>query len=202
MLYHLFDFLDSQLNFPGAGVFQYISFRALAAAVVSLLISIIFGKKIIRFLQRQQIGEEIRQLGLQGENLKKGTPTMGGIIILGAILIPTLLFARLDNIYILLLITATVWVGLIGFADDYIKVFKKDKDGLRGRFKLLGQIGLGIIVGSAMYLSDDILVREFVSEISHTATLSDLEYTDIKSLSTTIPFFKHNEQHFRIQHSK
>ena len=196
MLYHLFDYLDSQFNFPGAGVFQYISFRALAAAVVSLLISIIFGKKVIRFLQRQQIGEEIRQLGLQGENLKKGTPTMGGVIILGAILIPTLLFARLDNVYILLLITATIWVGLIGFADDYIKVFKKDKDGLRGRFKLLGQVGLGIIVGSAMYLSDDILVREFISEISHTAKLSDLEYTDIKSLSTAIPFFKHNQLNY------
>ncbi|HNX87254.1 MAG TPA: phospho-N-acetylmuramoyl-pentapeptide-transferase, partial [Bacteroidales bacterium] len=160
MLYYLFIWLDKAFNFPGAGVFQYISFRAAAALITSLFITMIIGKRIINFLQRKQVGETVRELGLEGQTQKQGTPTMGGLIILAAILIPSLLFAKLNNIYILLVLIATLWLGLIGFLDDYIKVFKKDKKGLPGRLKILGQIGLGLIVGFTMYFNENIVIRE------------------------------------------
>ena len=157
MLYYIFEFLE-KYNFPGAGLFGYISFRAALALISSLIISIVFGKRIIGRLQRQQIGETVRDLGLEGQMEKSGTPTMGGLIILGAILIPTILFARLENVYVITMLLATVWLGLIGFLDDYIKVFKKNKEGLKGRFKIIGQIGVGLIVGSVLYFSDDCLL--------------------------------------------
>lgn len=157
MFYHLFDYLE-QFDFPGAGMFQYITFRSACAIILSLLIATVVGKRIIRFLQKQQVGEEIRNLGLEGQMQKKGTPTMGGIIILLAILIPVLLFARLDNVYILLMIVSTVWLGLIGFLDDYIKVFRKHKEGLKGKFKVIGQVGLGLIVGITLYVNDDVVI--------------------------------------------
>ena len=153
MLYHLFRYLDEAYDLPGSGMFQYISFRAAAAIILSLLIVIIFGRSIIDFLRRKQIGEEIRDLGLQGQLQKKGTPTMGGVIILVAILVPMLLFGKLDNVYIQLLLVSTVWLGLIGGLDDYIKVFRHRKEGLKGRFKIVGQVGLGVIVGTTMWLS-------------------------------------------------
>src|SRR5688572_17843899 len=163
MLYYLFDYLD-KLDIPGAGVFQYISFRAGMAAFLSLLITITFGKNLINYLRRKQVGEEIRDLGLEGQIQKKGTPTMGGVIIIAGILIPTLLLARIDNVYIILLIITTIWLGLIGFLDDYIKVFKKDKKGLAGRFKIIGQVGIGLIVGLTLYFSDDVVIREIQSD--------------------------------------
>ena len=166
MLYYLFEYLQSAYDFPGAGLFQYISFRAAMAVITSLLVSLVFGGKIIRFIQRKQIGEEVRTLGLAGEESKKGTPTMGGLIILGAILIPTLLFTKLDNIYIQIMLVSTVWLGAIGLIDDYIKVFKKDKEGLAGRFKVLGQIGIGLIVGIVMVFHSDIVVKDEVSLLS------------------------------------
>src|ERR671912_724278 len=159
MLYYLFEYLND-LDVPGAGVFQYISFRAGMAAFLSLLITITFGKNLISFLRKKQVGEDIRDLGLEGQMKKKGTPTMGGFIIIAAILIPTFLLARVDNVYIVLLIITTVWLGLIGFLDDYIKVFKKDKKGLAGKFKIMGQVGVGLIVGLTLYFSDDVVVRE------------------------------------------
>ncbi len=161
MLYYLFDYLDT-LNFPGAGLFHYISFRAAMALIASLIVSIVFGKKIINLLKRQQIGETVRDLGLAGQSEKSGTPTMGGLIILGAILIPTLLFAKLHNIYVITMLIATVWLGIIGFLDDYIKVFKKNKEGLKGRFKVVGQIGVGLIVGCILYFSQDVQVHKRV----------------------------------------
>ena len=163
MLYFLYELL-AEYDLPGVGMFQYISFRSGAAIILSLLITTAFGKKIIRFLQKKQIGEEIRDLGLEGQMQKKGTPTMGGIIILSAILIPTLLFAKLDNIYILLMLTTTAFLGLIGFIDDYIKVFLKNKKGLAGKFKILGQVSLGIVVAATLFLSDEVLVRENVKD--------------------------------------
>ena len=204
MFYHIFDYLE-QFDFPGAGMFQYITFRSACAVILSLLIATVVGKRIIRILQKQQVGEEIRDLGLEGQMQKKGTPTMGGVIILLAILVPVVLFARLDNVYIQLMIVSTIWLGLIGFLDDYIKVFRKHKEGLKGRFKVIGQVGLGLIVGVTLYLSDDVLIREkvsisevgvvtstvdegFVSENSQTVLTKD-----IKSTKTTIPFFKNNE---------
>jgi phospho-N-acetylmuramoyl-pentapeptide-transferase len=196
MLYYLFDYLDKNFDLIGAGVFKYISFRAGSAAVISLLITITFGKRLINYLKKKQVGEEIRELGLEGQAEKKGTPTMGGLIIIAAILIPTLLFAKLDNIYVILLITATVWMGAIGFLDDYIKVFKKDKKGLAGRFKIVGQVGLGLIVGFTLYFNDQVVVGEV--KTSPTASISmaqateqDLQY--VKSTETTVPFFKDNE---------
>ncbi len=159
MLYHLFEYLR-EMNVPGSGLFQYISFRAGMAIIVSLLISMVFGGKLIRMLQRKQVGETIRDLGLTGQNEKAGTPTMGGLIILAAILIPTLLFAKLDNIYTITMIIATIWLGLIGFLDDYIKVFKKNKKGLAGKFKVVGQVGVGIIVGSLLYFNQDVVVKD------------------------------------------
>ena len=204
MFYHIFDYLE-QFDFPGAGMFQYITFRSACAVILSLLIATVVGKRIIRILQKQQVGEEIRDLGLEGQMQKKGTPTMGGVIILLAILVPVILFARLDNVYIQLMIVSTIWLGLIGFLDDYIKVFRKHKEGLKGRFKVIGQVGLGLIVGVTLYVSDDVLIREkvsisevgvvtstvdegFVSENSQTVLTKD-----IKSTKTTIPFFKNNE---------
>ena len=196
MLYYLFDYLDKNFDLIGAGVFKYISFRAGSAAVISLLITITFGKRLINFLKNKQVGEEIRELGLEGQSEKKGTPTMGGLIIIAAILIPTFLFAKLDNIYVILLITATVWMGAIGFLDDYIKVFKKDKKGLAGRFKIVGQVGLGLIVGVTLYFNDNVVVGEVVQSPTASvsmvqATEQDLQY--VKSTETTVPFFKNNE---------
>ena len=192
MLYYLFDYLQSSYDFPGAGLFQYISFRAALAVITSLLVSLVFGGKIIRYIQRKQIGEEVRTLGLAGEESKKGTPTMGGLIILSAILIPTLLFTKLDNIYIQLMIVSTVWLGAIGFIDDYIKVFKKDKEGLAGRFKILGQVGIGLIVGLVMVFHSDIVVKEEVALSSDAEIVGSINLAE-KSSKTTTPFFKNNE---------
>ncbi len=202
MLYYLFDYLDKQFDLIGAGVFKYISFRAGMAAVLSLIITIFFGKALINFLRRQQVGEDIRDLGLQGQLEKKGTPTMGGIIIIMAILIPTILFAKLDNVYVILLIISTIWLGLIGFLDDYIKVFKKDKQGLAGRFKIIGQVGLGLIVGITLSFNDNVVVREVSVKPAELASLeilslqeqeNKLEYKDVPSTKTTLPFVKNNE---------
>ncbi|MDG1850354.1 MAG: phospho-N-acetylmuramoyl-pentapeptide-transferase [Flavobacteriales bacterium] len=192
MLYYLFTYLHEAFNLTGAGVFQYISFRAAMAVIVSLLISMIFGKRIIRILAQKQVGESVRDLGLEGQAEKAGTPTMGGIIILSSILIPTLLFAKLDNIYVVLMIITTLWMGLIGFLDDYIKVFKKDKKGLAGKFKVLGQISLGLIVGSILYFHPDVVVREQVSIVNQENQVV-LVQEDVKSTKTTIPFVKNNE---------
>ena len=195
MLYYLFTYLKQEFNVAGAGVFQYISFRAGMATLLSLLIAMIFGGRLIRILQRKQVGESIRDLGLAGQLDKRGTPTMGGLIILMAILIPTLLFARLDNIYIVIMLIATFWLGIIGFMDDYIKVFRKNKEGLAGRFKVVGQIGIGIIVGYILFTSDDVVVRQYVAD--GTGALSAVDatpsYLDVKSMISTIPFFKNNE---------
>ena len=192
MLYTFFKYLDKVYDLPGSGMFQYITFRGVAAFIIAMLIVIYIGKPIIRKLQRLQIGEEIRDLGLEGQMAKKGTPTMGGILILLAILIPVLLFARLDNVYILLMIISTVWCGAIGFLDDYIKVFRHNKEGLKGKFKIVGQVGLGIIVGTVMCFSEDIVVREEQSnDPNHTVTIE--RYEDVKTTQTTIPFFKENE---------
>lgn len=206
MLYYLFDFLNKSFNFPGAGVFQYISFRAAMALIVSLIISLLFGKRIINFLRKKQVGEIVRDLGLEGQNQKQGTPTMGGLIILAAILIPTLLFAKLHNIYVILLIVSTIWLGLIGFLDDYIKVFKKDKKGLHGKFKILGQIGIGLIVGCTLYFSDAVVIREKLPKQSEFIKTSEMFAPEtqhaapqlyakepVKSTKTTIPFVKNNE---------
>jgi phospho-N-acetylmuramoyl-pentapeptide-transferase len=194
MLYYLFNYIDRQFDFPGAGVFQYISFRAGAAAVLSLLITITFGKNLIDYLRRKQVGEDIRDLGLEGQMAKKGTPTMGGIIILGAILIPTLLFAQLDNVYIVLLLVATVGLGLIGFLDDYIKVFKKNKEGLAGRFKIVGQVVIGLIVGLTLYFNRNVVIREKVSPLEMAVETSQGGVEQgVKSTKTTVPFLKDNE---------
>ena len=192
MLYTFFKYLDRVYDIPGSGMFQYITFRGVAAFIIAMLIVIYIGKPIIRKLQKLQIGEEIRDLGLEGQLAKKGTPTMGGILILLAILIPVLLLARLDNIYILLMVISTVWCGAIGFLDDYIKVFRHNKEGLKGKFKIVGQVGLGIIVGTVMCFSEDIVVREEQSnDPNHTVTIE--RYEDVKTTQTTIPFFKENE---------
>lgn len=195
MLYYLFRFLDKTLNFPGAGVFQYITFRASAATVFSLFIAAVYGRRIIVLLRNLQIGETVRDLGLQGQMEKKGTPTMGGFIILASLLIPVLLFARIDNVYILLLIIATLWTGMIGFADDYIKVFKKDKQGLKGIFKVVGQVGLGLIVGLTLYFNDNVKVRLYDKvKVGDVQTYSDISH----SLITTVPFFKNNTIDYAI----
>ena len=206
MLYHLFKYLDEAYNLPGSGMFQYLSFRAAAAIILSLLIVIIFGRRIIDFLRRKQIGEDIRDLGLQGQLQKKGTPTMGGVIILIAILVPMLLVGNLNNIYIQLMLVSTVWLGLIGGLDDYIKVFRHRKEVLKGRFKIVGQVGLGIIVGTTMCMSSDIVVREKVTQPVQTVyTDADgtvvgsvqrnvvLSSESLKTTQTTIPFVKNNE---------
>ena len=192
MLYYLFTYLQEAFNFPGAGVFQYISFRAAMAVIVSLLISLIFGKRIISFLAKKQVGESIRDLGLEGQVEKVGTPTMGGLIIISSILVPTILFAQLDNIYVILMIITTLWMGLIGFMDDYIKVFKKDKKGLAGKFKVLGQVSLGLLVGFILYFHPDVVMREQISTIDTSAQVVVVQ-KDLKSTMTTIPFVKNNE---------
>ena len=194
MLYYIFQYLDKAFDVPGAGVFQYITFRSALAFILSILIATIYGKKIINYLRNQQVGETVRELGLEGQTAKAGTPTMGGIIIILATLIPVLLLAKLNNIYIVLLIMTTLWMGTIGFIDDYIKIFKKDKQGLKGIFKVIGQVGLGLIVGTVLYLSPDVTVRKDTMasriKIENNIKPADLEE---KSTATTIPFFKNNE---------
>ena len=192
MLYYLFTYLQEAFNFPGAGVFQYISFRAAMAVIVSLLISLIFGKRIISYLAKKQVGESIRDLGLEGQVEKAGTPTMGGLIIISSILVPTILFAQLDNIYVIIMIVTTLWMGLIGFMDDYIKVFKKDKKGLAGKFKVLGQVSLGLLIGFILYFHPDVVMREQVSIIDTSDQVVFVQ-KDLKSTMTTIPFVKNNE---------
>jgi len=193
MLYHLFHYLDTIFDFPGGGLFNFISFRTGLAFILALIISTTIGRKIIDFLQKKQIGETIRNLGLEGQMSKKGTPTMGGLIIIIAILIPTLLLASLTNIYVILMVVTTIWLGIIGFMDDYLKIFRKNKDGLKGRFKIVGQIGLGLIVGLTMYLSPDVVLRENV-EVKRNARVEKVFYSkdDVKSTKTTIPFVKNN----------
>jgi phospho-N-acetylmuramoyl-pentapeptide-transferase len=194
MFYYLFDYLDRKFDFIGAGVFRFISFRAGMAMILSLLIALFFGRKVIRYLRVKQIGESVRDLGLQGQMEKKGTPTMGGIIIIACILIPTLLFAKIDNIYIILLMISTVWMGLIGFLDDYIKVFKKNKEGLAGKFKVIGQIGLGLLVGLVMFFNKGVLIRTFLTNGNDVTDYS--KYVDEHLPKTTIPFFKNNELNY------
>jgi phospho-N-acetylmuramoyl-pentapeptide-transferase len=206
MLYYLFNYLDS-IDFPGAGLFQFISFRAALALITSLIVSIVFGKRLINLLRRQQIGETVRDLGLAGQIEKSGTPTMGGIIILSAIFIPTLLFAKLHNVYVITMLLATVWLGLIGFLDDYIKVFKKNKEGLKGRFKIVGQIGVGLIVGCILYFNNDVRVHKKVP-VTHKLTQdqtvvthkhaefskdSNYMWIETRDMTTTVPFVKGNE---------
>ncbi|WMW78221.1 phospho-N-acetylmuramoyl-pentapeptide-transferase [Flavobacterium sp. 20NA77.7] len=193
MLYYFFKYLDKAFDFPGAGVFQYITFRSGLAIILSLLISTIYGKKIINFLRKQQVGETVRELGLEGQTQKAGTPTMGGIIIILSTLIPVLLLAKLDNIYIILLLITTVWMGLIGFLDDYIKVFKKDKEGLKGIFKVIGQVGLGIIVGTVLYFHPAVTIKKELS-VEKQGIHSVIKTTspEVKSTETTIPFLKDN----------
>ena len=197
MLYYLFEYLNKTLHISGTGVFQYITFRSALALILSLLISTIFGKKIISFLRNQQVGETVRELGLEGQTQKAGTPTMGGLIIIIATLIPVLLLTKLNNIYIILLIVTTLWMGTIGFIDDYIKIFKKDKAGLKGVFKVIGQVGLGLIVGSVLYVHPGVTIRTDLRNEQATTSISKnlISHTPIeeKSTATTIPFFKNNE---------
>lgn len=196
MLYYLFEYLENQFNLTGASVFQFITFRSAMAFILSLLISMVFGKRIINFLRKQQVGETVRDLGLEGQAQKAGTPTMGGIIIIMATLIPVLLLAKLENIYIIILLITTVWMGFIGFADDYIKVFKKDKGGLKGKFKVIGQIGLGIIVGSMLYFHPDVTIKEQLpqdQQIIQQDGKRKVFGEAHKSTKTTVPFFKNNE---------
>jgi len=205
MFYYLFHYLEHRFNFPGAGLFQFISFRSAAAIILSLIISMVFGKYVIKYLLRKQVGETVRDLGLDGQKQKQGTPTMGGLLILGSILIPTLLFAKVDNIYVLLMIISTVWMGLIGFLDDYIKVFKKDKKGLAGKFKVIGQVGLGIIVGSTLFFNKGVTIKKEIDEADlakYPAALvtpvqdhnGDFHYmVEEKVAITTIPFVKTHE---------
>ena len=205
MLYYLFELLD-QLNFPGAGLFDFISFRASMALIFSLLFSIVIGKRMINSLRKQQIGETVRDLGLAGQIEKSGTPTMGGLIILGSILVPTLLFAKLHNVYVITMVLATIWLGLIGFLDDYIKVFRKNKEGLKGRFKIIGQIGVGILVGSILYFSNDVRVHkrvpldyvllsdeQFVTHEHVQEKNEHYRWIATDDMTTTIPFIKGNE---------
>ncbi|WP_018344701.1 phospho-N-acetylmuramoyl-pentapeptide-transferase [Cytophaga aurantiaca] len=194
MLYYLFDYWNHKYNLLGAGVFQYISFRAGMAAFVSLLIALVFGKKIISFIQNKQIGETIRDLGLEGQMEKKGTPTMGGLMIILCIVVPTLLFAKLENVYIVLLLISTIWLGFIGFMDDYIKVFKKNKEGLQGKFKIVGQVTLGLIVGLTLLYNSSVVIREYtLADGSKSTIQSSAVYKDVESSLTTIPFMKNNE---------
>jgi phospho-N-acetylmuramoyl-pentapeptide-transferase len=206
MLYYLFDYLNQQYNFPGAGLFQYISFRTAMAIILSLVITVLFGKRLINMLRNMQVAETVRDLGLAGEKQKQGTPTMGGLIILAAILLPTLLFARLTNVYVILIIISTLWLGLIGFIDDYIKVFRKNKEGLAGRFKVLGQVGLGVIVATTLFYNENVKTREVYAIDEVTVSYMEQENLekkligdavvaskDIRSTSTTIPFIKNHE---------
>lgn len=194
MLYYLFEYLEQQYQFPGATLFQFLSFRAAMAVLLSLILGTAFGKKVILYLKRKQIGETVRDLGLEGQQQKTGTPTMGGIIIIFSTLIPVLLLARLDNVYILLLIVTTIWMGTIGFVDDYIKIFKKNKKGLQGKFKILGQVVLGLMVGATLYFHPDVTMKEKNKTIiTQKFTVEPIEGKEIKSTKTNIPFFKNNE---------
>lgn len=202
MIYYIAKYLSQYFDIPGIGMFQYLSFRSGMAIILALVIGLVFGQRIIRMLQRKQIGEEIRNLGLEGQMQKKGTPTMGGIIILASILVPILLFGDLSNVYVILMIISTVWLGLIGFLDDYIKVFRKNKEGLNGRFKIVGQVGLGVIVGLTMWFSDSVVVREETTKVATSQVVSvdnngeqEIVYLSKpqKSTKTTIPFVKNNE---------
>jgi phospho-N-acetylmuramoyl-pentapeptide-transferase len=197
MLYYLFDYLDKTFDLVGAGLFRFITFRSAMAFVFSLVLSTVYGKKIIKYLRRKQIGESVRDLGLQGQIEKAGTPTMGGIIIILATLLPVLLFAKLDNIYIVLLLITTVWMGLIGFADDYIKIYKKDKEGLKGRFKILGQVGLGIIVGYMLFFHPSVTMKQELPksgvQIENTVSNAPVFGAAEKSVKTTLPFIKGNQ---------
>lgn len=194
MLYYLFEYLEKQYQFPGATLFQFLTFRAAMAVLLSLVLATVYGKRVITFLKHRQIGETVRDLGLEGQQQKAGTPTMGGIIIIGSTLIPTLLFARLDNIYVILLILTMIWMGIIGFIDDYIKIFKKNKKGLKGRFKVTGQVGLGLLVGATLYFHPEVTIKE----PNHTIITQDFEVQqveggEVKSLMTNMPFFKNNQ---------
>ena len=197
MLYHLFTYLNNRFDFPGSGLFEFISFKAALAVITSLVITLVFGGKLIRFLHQKQVGETVRDLGLEGQLEKTGTPTMGGIIILAGILIPTLLFADLSNIYIQLMLISTVLLGAIGFVDDYIKVFKKNKEGLAGKFKVFGQIAVGLIVASSLYFHQDVTIKSKVNELSVQQLEADSEvgpsWVEMRSTKTTIPFVKNNE---------
>ncbi len=196
MLYYLFDFLDRNFNLAGAGLFQYITFRAMMAAATSVLIAMIFGRQMINYLQKKQLGETIRDLGLAGQMEKRGTPTMGGIIIISSVVIPVLLFCRIDNIYVVLLTVSILWTGALGFMDDFLKIHRKNKMGLKGKFKVIGQIGLGLIVGVTLFFHDGVVIREFSSTINRenvAEALDPANYQDVKSTKTTIPFLKENE---------
>lgn len=219
MLYYLFSYLDKHFDFPGAGLFQFISFRAGMAMILSLIITTVYGSNLINYLRYKQVGETVRNLGLEGQSQKQGTPTMGGLIIIAGILIPTLLFAKIDNVYVVLMLITTVWMGAIGFLDDYIKVFKKNKEGLAGKFKVVGQVGLSLIVGYTMFFNSNILVRQVVSEVPAAAYVRPIPggvkeeiinekgeklirvekatgvyyAKDVKSTKTNIPFYKNNE---------
>jgi phospho-N-acetylmuramoyl-pentapeptide-transferase len=197
MLYPIFDYLDRVLDIPGTGVFRYISFRAGMAALFSLIITITFGNKIINWIRNKQIGESVRDLGLEGQTEKKGTPTMGGMMMIAGIIIPTLLFANVNNVYIILLLITTIWLGSIGFIDDYIKVFQKNKDGLAGRFKIVGQIVIGVIVGATLYFHEGVVVREFTNPVSiEEGVVETPAFRDVKVAKTTIPFMKNNELNY------
>lgn len=210
MLYYLFDYFDTAYDFPGAGMFQFISFRAAMSVIFSLLISLVFGKALINLLRKKQAGESVRDLGLEGQKEKQGTPTMGGLIIIAAIIIPTLLFAKLNNIYIIIILFSTIWLGSIGFIDDYIKVFRKDKEGLAGKFKIIGQVVLGLVVGAVMYWHEDVVIREqspmkeTVAQIADETGASRAEKAkisfgqDSRSTKTTIPFVKNNEFDYAV----
>lgn len=219
MLYYLFNYLDKHFDFPGAGLFQFISFRAGMAMILSLIITTVYGSNLINYLRYKQVGETVRNLGLEGQSQKQGTPTMGGLIIIAGVLIPTLLFAKIDNVYIVLMLITTVWMGAIGFLDDYIKVFKKNKEGLAGKFKIVGQVGLSLIVGYTMFFNPNILIRQIVSEVPASAHVRQIQgglkeeiinekgeklirvekatgiyyAKDVKSTKTNIPFYKNNE---------
>ena len=197
MLYYLFEFLETQYNLPGAGLFDYLSFRAAVSVIISLIISVVFGKRIIEYLRKRQIGENVRKLGLEGEEKKSGTPTMGGLIIIIATIIPVLLMSNLENIYIKILLISTIILGIIGFIDDYIKVFRKDKKGLKGKFKIAGQTILGIFVGIILLTSNDITIVEF-SSLSDIESIENFQSNEIKSFKTTIPFFKNNELDYAL----
>ncbi|NER09337.1 Phospho-N-acetylmuramoyl-pentapeptide-transferase [Muriicola jejuensis] len=194
MLYYLFEYLEKQYQFPGATLFQFLTFRAAMAVLLSLVLATTLGKRIILLLRRKQIGETVRDLGLEGQQQKQGTPTMGGIIIIMSTLVPVLLFARLDNIYVILLIVTTLWMGIIGFIDDYIKIFRKNKDGLKGRFKILGQVVLGLMVGATLFFHPEVTMKEKnKTTITERFEVRDVEGKELKSTKTNIPFFKNNE---------
>ena len=206
MLYYLFKYLDETINLPGAQVFNFLSFRAAMAVITSLLIGMLFGKTWIKFLQKKQIGETVRDLGLEGQLEKQGTPTMGGLIIVGSIIIPTLLFAKLDNVYIILMLFTTVWLGTVGFIDDYIKVFKKDKEGLKGKLKIVAQVTLGLIISAVLYFNPNVVVREksktvpvnVYDKLEKTGPSYNFQPNEIHSTKTTIPFVKNNEFDYAV----